>query len=150
VGGLRSERWAPSPQNSGRLEIGMGGRDALESAQKTRSPSSHRTSRRPFSPAMGVCDDALITGQCWVYHCAKATRPPQAGMGALTAPTRNVVSRCPPLPSDASVTGSSFACVRLILIERAVLRFDDVYPVSLLSAERTHRISSSSSNGLPW
>jgi hypothetical protein len=32
VGGLRSERWAPSPQNSGRLEIGMGGRDALESA----------------------------------------------------------------------------------------------------------------------
>ncbi len=32
VGGLRSERWAPSPQNGGRLQIGMGGQDALESA----------------------------------------------------------------------------------------------------------------------
>jgi len=32
VGGLRLERRAPSPQNAGRLEIGMGGRNALESA----------------------------------------------------------------------------------------------------------------------
>jgi len=32
VGGLRSERWAPSDQNAGRHQIGMGGRLTLESA----------------------------------------------------------------------------------------------------------------------
>src|SRR4051812_21271029 len=32
VGGLRLERWAPSPQNGGRHQIGRGGRLTLESA----------------------------------------------------------------------------------------------------------------------
>ena len=32
VGGLRLERWGPSAQNGGRLQIGRGGRLTLESA----------------------------------------------------------------------------------------------------------------------
>ena len=39
VGGFRSERWAPSDQNAGRHQIGMGGRLTLESAV-------HNASRR--------------------------------------------------------------------------------------------------------
>jgi hypothetical protein len=34
VGGLRLERWAPSRQNDGRHQIGIGGRLTSESAQK--------------------------------------------------------------------------------------------------------------------
>src|SRR3954449_9834960 len=42
VGGLRLERWAPSPQNGGRHQIGSGGRLTLESAGRRPGPPKRR------------------------------------------------------------------------------------------------------------
>jgi hypothetical protein len=46
VGGLRLEPWAPSAQNAGRYQIGIGGRLTSETA-----PGAHDANRRASVPA---------------------------------------------------------------------------------------------------
>ena len=56
VGGLRLERWAPSPRNGGRHQIGIGGRLTSESA------SAHAFAWR--SPADGVFAEPSLAVPC--------------------------------------------------------------------------------------
>jgi len=70
VGGLRSERWAPSNQNAGRHQIGMGGRLTSESAtndgkvEAARLPALSASKLPPVPTADQAAEIARLRREC--------------------------------------------------------------------------------------
>ncbi len=61
LGGLRSERWAPSRQNRGRHQIGIGVRLALESAARARPLAGKLVYQRVMHGHFGALDSGFGT-----------------------------------------------------------------------------------------
>ena len=60
VGGLRSEPWAPSAQNAGRLQIGIGGRLTSEPALQTpEGKKLYALRKQTPEPVFGIIKSVL-------------------------------------------------------------------------------------------